>query len=348
MGGIWWGMRKPQRVKLTLPDRAELERWSRARTLLGKQRLRARVLLMADEGKDDTAIAAKLCASRQRCGRIRARFLAEGLKALVKDRPRPGRPRQIDPQRILTLTRDESPDTAAVWSQNLMAKKAGVSASSVRRIWKTAKIKFRVALPKVGDEPRFAERLEAIVGLYLAPPIRALVLCKGMSSRTEALTRVPRPQGRRRTPTLSAALNTLDETLCDTLPSTGLAGDGRRELLRFLQQFDTQMPADQKLHLFIGDGLTRARFKEFAQRHKLPPPPGDYEFVNFSWRDMVLRLVRTLTTRPLRQGMIQSMAQLQTDITAHLAAPKAGRKPFSWTAKVADFRAKAALNTLQD
>ena len=336
-------MRKPQRVKLTLPDRAELERWSRARTLPGKQRLRARVLLMADEGKDDTAIAAKLCTSRQRCGRIRARFLAEGLQALVKDLPRSGRRKRIDPQRILTLTRDESPDTAAVWSQNLMAKKAGVSASSVRRIWKTAKIKLRFAPPKVSDEPRFAVTLEAVVGLYLAPPIRALVLRKGKNSGTEALTRIPYPQALRRTPTLSATLNTLNHTLL----KTGMAGPDYGELTRFLDQIDPQIPAGQELYLFIGCDRTLGRRLMTTWLKNNPRPTVTFRVTPVGWLDMVKRFFRNLTKRPLRHGMIQSMAQLQAAITAHLAAPKAGRKPFSWTAKVADFRAKDALDKLQ-
>ena len=330
-------MRKPQVVNLNQPDREELERWILNPTLSVRQLWRAKMLLLADEGKDDTAIAGELSRSRQWCHNIRERFLADGLQALAKDRPRSGRRKRIDPQRIITLT-NTPPDTAVDWSRASMAKAAGVSASSVGRIWELEGIKPQVAPKKVSYAPHFAERLEAIVGRYLAPPTRALVLCEDMNRRIEALARLPLPQGRRRTTSLSVALNTLD----DTLLSTGQAWHDHGELVRFLQQIDTQLPDNQRLYLFIVSDAKPARLAETVWPVEGPRPDAAFHVVNAAWLDAVLRLFRTLTTRPLRQGMIQSMAQLQAAITAHLAAPKAAPKPFSWTAKVADFHAKDA------
>ena len=171
-------MRKPQEVKLSQHEREELERWTRNPTLSERQRWRAHMLLLAHEGKDDTAIAGELSRSRQWCRNIRGRFLAEGLQALAKDRPRRGRPKQIDDQRVITLTKDTPPPPAMVWTRARMAKKAGVSASSVGRIWRQNGIHWHQFTPlKLSGDPRFSEKLEAVVGFCLAPPILALVLC---------------------------------------------------------------------------------------------------------------------------------------------------------------------------
>lgn len=337
-------MRKPQIVKLNLEDRAELERWSEERTLPAKQLLRADVLLMADKDIHDTAIAARLHICRQTCGRIRRLFLEEGLEALSKAQPPSGRPKRIDAQKILTLTTATTPTTAMDWSCASMAKEAGVSASSVRRIWRLHGIKpHRFADLKVGYGPRFAEKLEAIVGLFLAPPQRALVLRVDENRRVEPLARLPLPQGRRST-TLSAALNTLDGTIL----SAGQVWPHHQEFLRFLQQIDTQTSAGRRLHLLIGNDGTPTHPKVNAWLDKHPDIFVEFTTISGGWLHMVARFFQGLTTRLMRHGMILSMAQLQPAITEYIESPKAVPKPFSWTAKVADLRAKTALDKLQE
>lgn len=128
--------------------------------------MRAQVILLAAEGADDTKIGLALGISQQRCGRIRSRFLEGRNQALKTDRPRSGRPRVIDPQKIVALTTSSTPDMATDWSRTLMAKAAGITPSSVGRIWRSHGLKpHRVSSFKMSNDPKFAEKLEAIVGL---------------------------------------------------------------------------------------------------------------------------------------------------------------------------------------
>lgn len=357
-------MRKAPAVKLSADERAELERWTRSRTLPARQGGRARVLLLADSGADDTAIAQALGVSRQRVGRIRARFLAEGIQGLVADRPRSGRPRRIQAQDIVTRTTATAPAAATDWSRALMAKAAGVSASSVGRIWRRHGLKpHRVARFKVSRDPRFAEKLEAIVGLYLAPPQRALVLCVDEKSQIQALDRtqpgLPLRQGRHRTQThdykrhgtttLFAALNTLDGTVLSTCQSR----HRHQEWLRFLQQIDAQTPADRELHLIVDNYATHKHPKVTAWLGKHPRIHLHFTPTGASWLNMVERFFRDLTTRRLRHGIFQSVAQLEAAIADYIATHNVAPKPFIGTAKAADIlakvsRAKAALDKLQD
>src|SRR5882724_10210055 len=129
-------MRKAPRVELNFEDRTELLAWSRLHSVPMKQRLRARVILLAAEGRDHTEIADELGISRQRCGRIRERFLTGGIAALREDLPRSGRPPRIDAKKIIKLTKKVSPATAPRWSRSLMAKATGASPSSVGRVWR--------------------------------------------------------------------------------------------------------------------------------------------------------------------------------------------------------------------
>jgi|GEM_PF-1960797 len=332
-------MRRSQQVKLSLEDRAELERWFKDRTLPARRRFRAAVLLMADHGMDDTAIAGKLQITRQRCGRIRDRFLAEGIQALVKDRPKPGRPKQIDPERIISLTKDHRPSGLVLdWSRALMAREAGVSASSVGRIWNRERIKPQEAQIRVNKRHHFAERLVAILGLFLAPPWRALVLCVDEKKWIEPQSCLPLMGRLQGTSTLSAALKTLDETLF----STGPWGRDPQAFIRFLQQVDTQIPADQGLVLFINDPYKVAGPHLDAWMDTLPRFKVEYTTTFVMWFDAVLRLLRLLTKRPLRHGMARSMAELEAAIMNYLAAPEAGPKRFVWTAKLADLLANDA------
>lgn len=346
-------MRKPKKVELSLQERAELERWSGDETLPAKQRLRADVLLMADEGMDDTAIAASQGITRQTCGRIRTRFLEEGLQAMVRDRPRSGRRKRIDPQKILTLTTYWPPAPAMDWSRALMAEAAGVSASTVGRVWRRKGIKPHwFASFKVIDDPRWPEKLEAVVGLYLAPLQRTLVLCVDEKIQIQALARTqpsqPLSKGRRRTEThdytrqaatsMLAALNTLDATVMRDCQIQSR----HQEWLRFLQQIDRQTPDHRRLCIVMNDLATDRPENVYGWLDNHPRIRMQITTESTLWLNIVGRFFRVLTTRQLRDGVIQSVPQLHAAITEYIETPKAAPKPFSWTAKVADLRAKDA------
>lgn len=357
-------MRKAPEVKLSKEDREELERWTRSRTLPARQGMRAQVILMAAEGADDTATARALGVSRQRSGRIRGRFLEGGIEALTSDRPRSGRPRIIEPEKIVTLTTSSTPEMATDWSRALMAKATGISPSSVGRIWRRHGLKpHRVTSFKISRDPKFAEKLEAIVGLYLSPPQKALVLCVDEKSQIQALDRtqpgLPLRQGRQRTQThdykrhgtttLFAALNTLDGTVLSTCQSR----HRHQEWLRFLKLIDAQTPADRQLHLIVDNYATHKHPKVKAWLAKHPRIHLHFTPTSASWLNMVERFFRDLTARRLRAGIFHSVADLELAITSFIAAHNASPKPFIWTAKASDIlakvsRAKAALDKLQD
>jgi transposase len=348
---------------LSEEERAELAAWSRSQTLPVRQVSRARILLLAAAGKEDLAIAKTLGCARQRCARVRRGFLQGGLARVRQDAPRSGRPVQHDAQRIVTLTTTTQPAQATDWSRALMAAAAGVSASTVGRVWRRHGLKpHRVTSFKVSRDPQFAQKLEAIVGLYLAPPKRALVLCVDEKSQIQALDRtqpgLPLRQGRQRTlthdykrhgtTTLFAALSTLDGTVIGTC----LPRHRHQEFLRFLTQIDEETPAELALHLIVDNYATHKHPKVKAWLKRHPRFHLHFTPTSASWLNMVERFFRDLTTRRVRAGVFKSVAELQTAIDDYLAHHNIHPKPFIWTAKAADIlakvtRAKAALLKLQ-
>jgi transposase len=357
-------MRRAPQIILSEAERAELVAWSRSRTLPARQVSAARILLLAAGGAQDIAIAAAVSCARQRCARVRQNFLRGGLERLRREAPRPGRPVRHEAQRIVTLTTTTRPAQATDWSRTLMAQAAGVSASTVGRIWRAHGLKpHRVRRFKISRDAQFAEKLEAIVGLYLAPPQRALVLCVDEKSQIQALDRtqpgLPLRQGRQRTlthdykrhgtTTLFAALNTLDGKVIGAC----LPRHRSREFIRFLQQIDAETPAELDLHLIVDNASSHKSpaVKRWLQRHRrfqLHFTP-----TSASWLNMVERFFRDLTTRRVRAGVFQSVEELQHAIVDYLREHNARPKPFIWTAKAADIlakvtRAKAALHKSQN
>lgn len=185
-------MRVAPQVILTEDQKRTLHQWARGRSLPVRQVERARVVLLAAAGKQDLEIAAEIGISNQKAARWRKRFLELGLAGLEKDAPRPGRTPTITPakvQEVVRKTTQEKPAMATHWSTRTMAEASGLSEKSVRRIWHKHGLKphlFRSF--KVSNDPEFAEKLEAIVGLYLNPPEHAIVLCADEKSQIQAST----------------------------------------------------------------------------------------------------------------------------------------------------------------
>ena len=173
-------MRVAPSVVLNPEQHKTLKQWARSRSLPARQVERARIVLLAAEGQQDLEIAAELGISNQKASRWRKRFLQAGLAGLEKDAPRPGRPPSISAatvERVIRKTTQEKPANATHWSTRSMARAVGISEASVRRIWRAHGLKpHRVETFKISNDPQFAEKLEAIVGLYLNPPEHTLVL----------------------------------------------------------------------------------------------------------------------------------------------------------------------------
>ncbi len=356
-------MRVAAKVVLNAEQKAKVEAYARGRKTPARVVLRAKIVLLAAEGKQDLEIADWLSIMPRTAARWRGRFLRAGVAGLEKDASRPGRSPSISAETVrlvVTQTTQHKPAHATHWSTRSMAATVGISESSVRRIWRSHGLKpHRVDRFKLSNDPLFAEKLEDIVGLYLNPPEHALVLSLDEKSQIQALDRtqpgLPLKKGRAQTmthdykrhgtTTLFAALNTLDGKVL----ATCMPRHRHQEWLKFLRLIDRQTPADKPLHLIVDNYSTHKhpQVKRWAARH----PRFHFHFTptSSSWLNMVERFFRNLTEKQLRRGVFTSIEALQTTILAYIEEHNRRPKPFIWTAKANDIlekvkRAKAVLN----
>ena len=221
-------MRVAAQIVLSEEERKKLMQLAKSRTTSVRLARRAQIVLLAAQGKSNDVIAQEIGVGRVQVGRWRDRYVEGGLAAIERDLPRGGRPTRADAAEIVRLTTQTKPETATHWSTRTLAAQAGVSDTTVLRVWRKHGLKpHLVESFKVSRDPRFVEKLEDIVGLYLNPPEHALVLCCDEKSQIQALDRtqpgLPLKKGRAATmthdykrhgtTTLFAALNTLDGSL---------------------------------------------------------------------------------------------------------------------------------------
>jgi transposase len=299
----------------------------------------------------------------EKAARWRNRFLDGGLVALDKDAPRPGRLSTITPakiQEVIRKTTQEKPINATHWSTRVMAKAAKLSEKSVRRIWHKHGLKPHLSRTfKVSNDPQFAEKLEAIIGLYLNPPEHAIVLCADEKSQIQALDRtqpgLPLKKGRcgtmthdykrNGTATLFAAMSTLDGTVIS------MCDDRHRhqEWLKFLRVIDYVTPPGKDLHLIADNYATHKHpnVQKWLARH--PRFHVYFTPTSSSWLNMVERFFRDLTEQRLRRGVFRDVEELIMAMGDYIDKHNDNPKPFVWTAKASDIlekvkRARAVLD----
>lgn len=357
-------MRVARPVTLDPEQRKALQQQARARSLPARVVERARIVLRAADGLQDKEIAAELGIQPEKAARWRNRFLDSGLAVLRKDAPRPGRPRVITEAKVKSVvekTTREKPVNATHWSTRTMAAAAGISEASVRRIWRAHGLKPHLARTfKVSNDPEFAEKLEAIVGLYLNPPEHAIVLCADEKSQIQALDRtqpgLPLKKGRcgtmthdykrNGTATLFAALDALDGSVIS------MCDDRHRhqEWLRFLRVIDSVTPPEKQIHLIADNYSTHKHAK--VQRWLTCHPRFHAHFTptSCSWLNMVERFFRDLTEKRLRRGIFRDVEELITAIGDYVDHHNRAPKPFIWTAKATDIleKVKRARRTLDN
>ena len=304
---------------------------------------RARIVLLAAAGMQDKQIAAKLRIMPEKAARWRNRFLDGGLAALDKDAPRPGRTPTITPakiQEVIRKTTQEKPSNATHWSTRSMAQAAGLSEKSVRRIWRQHGLKPHLARTfKVSNDPQFAEKLEAIIGLYLNPPEHAIVLCADEKSQIQALDRtqpgLPLKKGRcgtmthdykrNGTATLFAAMSTLDGTVIS------MCDDRHRhqEWLKFLRVIDDVTPPDKELHVIADNYATHKhpKVQKWLARH--PRFHVYFTPTSSSWLNMVERFFRDLTEQRLRRGIFRDVEVSTATRVSRSCPPKSSMKQSS-------------------
>jgi transposase len=326
-------------------QRKRLEHLTRSGKTPQKIALRARIILLAGEGRPNHAIAMELGVSRPTVLLWRERFAERCVPGIMQDAPRPGRRKAISPevvQRVVEATLHTTPPGETHWSVRSMAKAQGLSRMTVQRIWKQHRLQpHRLEHFKFSNDPLFVEKLRDVVGLYLDPPEHALVLSVDEKSQIQALDRtqpllplrpgIPAQQThdykRHGTTTLFAALNMLDgKVIGQCLPR-----HRAKEFLKFLKTIDAQTPADLDLHLIVDNYSTHKSpmVKRWLAKHKR----FHLHFVptSSSWLNMVERWFGQITQKRIRRGTFKSVPQLIDAINEYLAKWNGDPKPFVWT-----------------
>lgn len=343
-------MPDPRAVSVVLSDeeRWQLEAWARRRKSAQALAMRSRVVLGAAEGLKNTEIAQRLGITRGMVGKWRARFVAERLDGLV-DEPRPGRPRTVTDaqvEEVITTTLERTPRNATHWSTRSLAAELGLSQSAVLRIWRAFGLQpHRQEVWKLSRDPQFVAKVRDVVGLYLDPPERAVVLCVDEKSQIQALDRtapiLPMLPGiperathdyrRSGTSSLYAALDLASGKVIGSLHARHRA----IEFKRFLATIDAAVPAHLDVHLIIDNASTHKT--PAIKRWLLAHPRFVVHFTptSASWLNLVERWFGELTTKSLRRGTHRSVRALNADIRAWIEGWNENPRPYVWT-KTAD------------
>jgi len=337
-------------------QREALEVIAKSRTAPFRQVQRARVLLLAADGVANARIAAQVGVCPATVRSWRCRFEADGLAKLGKVRAGRGRKSSIPQSKIeeiVEVTRNSRPAGQTHWSCRTMAKRVGVSAATVQRVWAGRGLKPHLVHSfKLSNDPRFEEKLIDVVGLYLDPPQGAIVLCLDEKSSVQALDRtqasLPMKKGRAATmthdykrngtTTLFAALDVLTGTVIGQC----LPRHRHEEFLKFLRTIEREVPAGLQVHLICDNYATHKHPAVRAWLAKHPRFHMHFTPTSSSWLNLVERWFRELTDKALRRGVFHSVPDLIAKIEQYLAAHNDDPKPFVWTATADDILAKVA------
>lgn len=329
---------------LTGDERDQLVRWSRRAKSSQALALRSKIILECASGASNTVVAERLQCSSATVGKWRARFVELRLDGLDDD-PRPGRPPSVTVDQVedvVVATLEETPKNATHWSRASMARRSGLSKSTVGRIWRAFDLKpHRADTFKLSNDPFFVEKVFDVVGLYLNPPEGAIVLCVDEKSQVQALARsqpaFPMMPGmperrthdyiRHGTTSLFAAFNTADGQVISSLH--------RRhrtiEFKKFLTKIDNQVPADLDVHLVADNYGTHKTpaIKKWLAAH--PRFHMHHTPTYSSWLNQVERWFAYLTDDLLRRGDHRSVTALEADIRSWVEVWNQDPKPFIWT-----------------
>jgi len=335
-------------LRLAPPERERLTEWSKRPTTAQALALRARIILAAAAGASNADIASELGLTTQTVGKWRRRFLHQRVAGLL-DEPRPGAPRRVtdaDVERVIRTTLESRPRDATHWSTRSMAEATGLSQSTISRVWRAfALAPHRTETFKLSTDPLFVEKVRDIVGLYLNPPDRALVLCVDEKSQIQALDRTqpifPMHPGqaerrshdysRHGTTSLFAALDLATGRVIGQLHRRHRAAEFRK----FLERIEGEVPRELDVHLILDNYGTHKT--PAIHRWLLRHPRYHLHFTpkSASWINLVERWFAALTQKQLRRGTHRSVSALEHAIKDYLAIYNENPKPFVWT-KTAD------------
>ena len=335
-------------IELTDEERRQLEAWTRRPTSAQALAQRSRIVLAAAEGLKNTEVAERLGINRAMAAKWRSRFAEHRLDGLT-DEPRPGRPRTITDEQVdavITKTLESTPKDATHWSTRSMAKEVGLTQTAVSRIWRAFGLQpHRQDTFKLSRDPLFVDKVHDIVGLYLNPPERAVVLCVDEKSQIQALDRtapiLPMLPGvperathdykRHGTSSLYAALDLSTGKVLGALHARHRA----IEFKRFLNTIDREVPAGLDVHIVLDNSSTHKTpaIKKWLLAH----PRFELHFTptSSSWLNLVERWFAELTTKLLKRGTHRSVTALNTDIRDWMKTWNQDPRPYVWT-KTAD------------
>lgn len=346
------GRRAQGQLALSEAERQELLALTARRKTAQALALRAHIVLSCAQGLQNKAVAQRHRVTQQTVGRWRSRYIEQRLNGLL-DAPRSGAPRTIDDIRVeavIAKTLESQPAGATHWSTRTMAREMGLTQTAVSRIWRAFGLQpHRQETFKLSTDPMFVDKVRDIVGLYLAPPLKALVLCVDEKSQIQALDRtqplLPLAPGipewrthdyeRHGTTTLFAALNIATGQVIGELHRRHRS----TEFLQFLRTIEANVPPESDVHLVMdnyGTHKTKS-IKAWLARH--PRFHAHFTPTSASWLNQVERWFATLTQRYLRRSTHRSTQQLEQAIREYLRINNANPKPFVWCKSADDILA---------
>jgi transposase len=335
-------------------QRKQIEQWLAALGTPQQVALRGRIILAAGHGKSEAAIAAEMNVNRKTVRLWSERFVAEGLPGLWEVAAGRGRKPTYTAERIkevIDATLQSKPKGMTHWSCRLMAANQGMSKSTVSNLWRSHNIKpHRTKTFKLSRDPKFLQKLTDVIGLYLNPPDKAIVLCVDEKSQIQALNRtqpgLPLKKGRcgtmthdykrNGTTTLFAALDLLQGKVIGDCHKR----HRHQEFLKFLRRIDREFSGKSPLHLVLDNYGTHGTAEVKAWLKKNPRFVMHYVPTSCSWLNLIERWFAELTNKRIRRGSFLSVDDLTTAIEEFLSAWNENPKPFVWTATVDSIVAK--------
>ncbi|MGH7476001.1 MAG: IS630 family transposase [Longimicrobiales bacterium] len=341
-------------IKLRRGDRERLQQLLRTRTTPQRVAERARIVLASARGLSGETICEEVGVSRPTVTTWLDRYESSGIVGLLSDRPRSGRPKQIsasDEKAMVKKTLETRPPKGTHWSTRLMAKEMGWDATTVSRIWRAHGIKpHRIRTFKLSTDPRFVEKLRAVVGLYMNPPERAVVFAVDEKTQIQALDRtqpgLPLKKGRagtlthdykrHGTTTLFAALDVrTGSVIHECMPRHRAA-----EFLRFARKVVRSVPNELDVYFILDNVSTHKTPAVMRWLEKNPRVFFYFVPTSASWANLVERLFSELTERQLRRLVTHNVPELIAAITCYLDTRNVDPKPFVWTASIKSILAK--------